>query len=321
MARAGQEGRGGSLRGGEGGPEGRAPRADTAPAEAAALADIRPMLALAAQRWPERGVGSVAVNQPGTTRAAIELREARSGTLLRRGGDRLVFDGVTGALRDPTPTAEPGLGNKIFSVFTAIHLGRFAGPAMRWLLFLAGVTGTLMVATGLVLWVVKRLPDRRKLGRTPRGHRLVEVLNVGGIAGLSLATAGYFWLNRLIPASLAGRTDWEIHGFFIVWALALAHAALRPHRRAWIEQLTLAAALLALLPLLNPLTGGSGLWHSLPAGQWPIAGFDLAMLALALVHGYAALRLKTAAAPAGRTRKQPAQAEAPVGGAAVGGDA
>lgn len=327
--RAGREGAaardGHSSRGdgaGDEGAPGRRPRGGAAPEETTALADLRPMLALAAQRWPERGIGSIAVSQPGTARATIELREAGSGTLLRRGGERLTFDGVTGALRDPTPAAEPGLGSRIFSVFTAIHLGRFAGPAMRWLLFLAGVTGTLMVATGLVLWVVKRLPDRRKLGYTPRGHRLVEVLNVGGIAGLSLATAGYFWLNRLVPASLAGRTDWEIHGFFIVWALALAHTALRPHRRAWIEQLTLAAAMFALLPLLNPLTGGSGLWRSLPAGQWPIAGFDLVMLALALVHGYAARRLtKTAAAPAGRVHGQPAAARAAVGDAALAGDA
>ena len=69
---------------------------------------------------------------------------------------------------------------------------------MRWLLFLSGVVGTVMAATGMVLWVVKRLPERRKLGRTPFGYWLVEVLNVGSIAGLSVATAAYFWMNRLL---------------------------------------------------------------------------------------------------------------------------
>mgnify|MGYP000635528365 CR=1 FL=1 len=61
----------------------------------------------------------------------------------------------------------------------------------------------------------------------------------------------------------------------------LLHAAVRPHARAWLEQMLLAAIGLALLPLLNAWTGGAGLWHTLPQGQWSIAGFDLMMLALA----------------------------------------
>ncbi|MEG1735559.1 MAG: PepSY domain-containing protein, partial [Comamonas sp.] len=126
--------------------------------------------------------------------------------------------------------------------------------------------------------------ERRKLGRTPHGHRLVEVLNVGSIAGLSVATAAYFWFNRLIPADMAGRSDWEIRGFFIVWLLCLIHPLLRPHRKAWYEQLALAVLLFALLPVLNLLTGGASLAQTLTQGQWSIAGFDLMMLALALMH-------------------------------------
>ena len=177
----------------------------------------------------------------------------------------------------------------------------FAGPAVRWLLFLSGVAGTLMVGTGMVLWVVKRLPERRKLGRTPRGHRLVEVLNVAGIAGLSLAVAAYFWSNRLLPAELADRSDWEIHVFFAAWLASLVHAGLRAHRSAWIEQLGLAAVLFATLPLLNVATGGAGLSVTLMRGQWAIAGFDLAMLALGAVHGFIAWRLLRPSQPLART--------------------
>src|SRR5256885_7424368 len=67
------------------------------------------------------------------------------------------------------------------------------------------------------------MPERRKLGRTPFGHRLVEVLNVGSIAGLSVAVAGFFWLNRLLPVPMQGRADWEINGLFIIWLLCLLH--------------------------------------------------------------------------------------------------
>ena len=299
------EARGG--RQGAGGPQGGA-RDAQAPA---ALAPVAPMMAEAARRWPAHGVGSITVNAPGTARATIELREGGGASLVNRGqSGSLLFDGITGRMRERPDTPAPSWARATSNVVTGVHLGRFAEPAVRWLLFLSGVVGTVMAATGMVLWVVKRLPERRKLGRTPFGHRLVEVLNVGSIAGLSVATAAYFWMNRLLPADMAGRGDWEIRGFFIAWLLCLLHPLVRPHRRAWLEQMALAALLFAVLPVLNPLTGGASLASSIAHGQWSIAGFDLTMLALAALHGFVVWWL---------LRAQPARRPAPAPATAAGG--
>ncbi|MDR3005866.1 MAG: PepSY domain-containing protein [Acidovorax sp.] len=268
---------------GERGP--RAPQADSA-SGFLPLAAVGPMLEQARQHWSGRKVGSITVNAPGTAGATVELRERGGTSLLDRGLSRsLRFDAASGALRQGPDSPPVSWVRATHNVFASVHLGRFAEPALRWLLFLSGVVGSIMAASGMVLWVVKRLPERRKLGRTPAGHRLVEVLNVGAIAGLSVATAAYFWFNRLIPADMAARSDWEIRGFFTVWLLCLLHPLLRPHRKAWTEQLALATALFALLPLLNPLTGGASLLQTLAQRQWSVAGFDLMMLALALLHG------------------------------------
>ncbi len=251
----------------------------------ASMAPIAPMLVQAQQLWPERGVGSITVNAPGTSKATFELRERGGSSLINRGASKtLSFDGVSGELKSSPPAQDVSWVRATNNVFTSVHLGRFAEPALRWLLFLSGVVGTIMAGTGMVLWVVKRLPERRKLGRTPFGHRFVEVLNVGSIAGLSVATAAYFWLNRLIPAELAGRADWEIRGFFIVWLLCALHPLVRSHRNAWRDQLALATILFALLPVLNPLTGGGSLLQTIAHNQWSVAGFDLMMLALAAMH-------------------------------------
>ena len=145
----------------------------------------------------------------------------------------------------------------------ALHLGRFSDTDMRWLYFLVSFMGTAMVGTGLVMWTVKR---RQKLPDPDRpyfGFRLVERLNIASIAGLSIAMTAFLWANRLLPHPLEGRADWEIHAFFIVWALTLLHALLRPARSAWVEQLWAASALLFLLPVLNALTTQRPLWHSL----------------------------------------------------------
>ena len=279
--------------------------ADAAPVT---MTPIAPLMEQAQQRWPDRGVGTIVVNQPNTVGARIELRSQGGNSLINRGtSERMVFDGISGKMMD-APAAKPiSTPTAIYNVLTSSHLGRFADPLLRWLLFLSGVVGTLMAATGMVLWVVKRLPERRKLGRTPLSHRLVEVLNVGSISGLSVATAAYFFSNRLIPVDTAQRSDWEIRCFFLVWVLCAVHALLRSHRRAWTEQLALAALLYACLPLLNAATGGLPLPAAMSAGLWSVAGFDLVALVLAAIHGFAAFKLLHSPRPVSPTSKTAAR--------------
>ena len=299
----------------EGGRASREANADAdanTPVATVAMAPVGPMVEAALQQWPVHGVGSITVNEPGTARATVELREGGGSSLVNRGAaSTLLFDGVSGEPRQAPEAAAISWPRATSNVVSSLHLGRFAEPLVRWLLFLSGVVGTTMAATGMVLWVVKRLPERRKLGRTPHGHRLVEVLNVGAIAGLSVATASFFWFNRLLPADLVGRSDWEIRGFFTVWALCLLHPLLRPHRQAWREQMLLAAVLLALLPLLNGLSGGAWLPQSIAHAQWSIAGFDLMMLALAALHGWVVWWLARSGQTATPAARQPAAAAKP----------
>src|SRR5690606_29068910 len=185
---------------------------------------------------------------PGTNQSIIELREGKGSSLVSRGrSERMRFDGVSGTLLDAPaqPTTAGAVG--VYNVFSSLHLMRFAGPWLRWLCFISGLVGSAMIATGMILWVVKRLPQRRKLG-THLGHRLVECLNVGTIAGLMVAMGVYFWANRLLPAQMAARSTWEISSFFVAWAICLLHPMLRTHRHAWIDQCWAVAILYVTLP-------------------------------------------------------------------------
>ncbi|MNE58153.1 hypothetical protein D3C80_1531670 [compost metagenome] len=121
--------------------------------------------------------------------------------------------------------------------------------------------------------------------------RLVEVLNIASMSGLLIGVAAFFWANRLLPIGLEGRADWETNCFFLLWALSLVHAMLRRGRRAWAEQLGFGALMWAGLPLLNGLTTGQGLNHSLAVGDWAMAGFDLTALASGLFLAWAASKM------------------------------
>lgn len=244
---------------------------------------LTPMLAAAHASWGRDQVSSIDITRPGTPQSVIELRRRGTATLLDpRASDRMRFSGADG---EPLPIPEPAQASEagmVYNVMTALHLVRFADPLVRWIFFLLGLTGTFMAASGLVLWVVKREPERKKLGRTPVSHRVVQILNVSGIAGMTAAIGALFWANRLIPADMAGRSVKEIQVFFAVWGLSLLHASLRPHRAAWREQLWFGASLFALAPVLNAWTGTIHLVSALQQSNALLASIDLTLLALGI---------------------------------------
>lgn len=249
---------------------------------AAPLVPVAGLLREASAAWQGAPVRRVVVNHPGDAAARVTLYRDEGGKLSANQSS-MTFDGSTGQLlgragEDIAPASDTR------GVLYGLHLGRFANPLLRWLFFVSGIAGCVMVATGLLMWSVRERQKHAR-SRTPGarvgfGLRLVDGLNVGAIAGLPLAMAVFFWANRLVPVGIAERPATEIAGFFWAWGLAAVAGLAWPARRMWQAQLALGGLLFALLPVLNPLTGGMGLAGSIAAGQWRVAGFDLTVLAL-----------------------------------------
>jgi len=253
----------------------------------APLASIEDMVRQAQERWGRDNVGRVNAVNPGDAAARVAVTRGDPGRV-SMSPQYMEFDGVTGKLL--TVRENVGAAAETRGVLYALHLGRFSDTATRWLYFLVSFMGTAMVGTGLVMWTVKRRQKLPDPARPYFGFGLVERLNIASIAGLSIAMTAFLWGNRLLPRPMEGRADWEIHAFFIVWALTLLYAIVRPARSAWIEQLWGASALLFLLPVLNALTTQRPLWRSLAEGDWIFAGMDLMCCALAVLHAVLAIR-------------------------------
>jgi len=264
----------------------------------APLVPIAPLVEQAEQQWQGR-VGRVTVNNPNDAGATITIsRHVGDGVSYGLMAPFMRFDGVTGALQE----SEAGRSATALTagVITGLHLGLFAEPVLRWLYFIVSLAGTAMVATGLVLWIAKRRQKARPGdAREAFSLRLVDGLNAGTIAGVVFGVAAVFLANRLLPADMPGRQVWEVRAFFIAWGLSLVYAFLF-QRRKWQDLLAVAAAALALVPVVNALTTHRHLGVSLPQGDWVMAGFDLTCLASALFFAWMAQK-------AARARKAPAR--------------
>ena len=263
--------------------------------QSAPLTNLTPILTQANKEWKNNPVSSISIVSPNTDQAKIELRALHAVSVAHRNVyETLDFDGVSGKniTDESTKLRNPSISNGIYNVLTVLHEARGVDLALRWLLFLSGIVGTLMIVTGLVLWCVKRAPQQQKQGYKSFGYRVVEVTNIAAIIGLPIACAAYFYANRFIPADMEMRLNWEIRTFFMVWLISLLHAMLRNHKQAWMEQLVFATLAFALLPVLNFMTGGQAIWNTIHHAQWMIASFDLMAWLLAILFFYSYKKVK-----------------------------
>ncbi|WP_158601736.1 PepSY-associated TM helix domain-containing protein [Solilutibacter pythonis] len=165
-----------------------------------------------------------------------------------------------------------------YEVVFRLHYGDFGGLALRLLYFILALASCLLIATGNLLWLEKRLAQRKP----PRGLRLVAALSVGSCGGVILAMAVAMWTTRLIPIDAATRMDWVIGAFAtILLAGPFVGWWVRRPRHALICLLLAAAVLFALLPLLDWLRFGKALMAAIGDGDGAVALVHMLCMGLA----------------------------------------
>lgn len=241
------------------------------------LADLT-MIAKDAERRFGGPAGFIEVNMPGDAAARVTVSRSPASMLSSR-TPRLTYEGTSGRLIWRAP--QPGGAAVTAGAMIGLHTGRYADTGLRFIYFLCGIAGAVMVASGLVLWTVKR---REKLADPQRPHlgfRIVERLNIAVIGGFPLGIACMFWANRLLPVGLAGRAEWEVNALFIAWAGASVLAVLRRPPTSWVLLFGTTGVLLGMLPVYNILATGRGLPASIMSGDMMLAGIDGMLLVFA----------------------------------------
>lgn len=203
------------------------------------------------------------------------------------------YDGVSGQLMHDH---QAGPVRKVHAFLAGMHFIQYRHWTLRWLYFLGGVSGCVMIATGLLFWIESRRVRHAKQGLA--GVTVVQGLATGVVTGTILATGAFFLANRVLPADAhwagAPRADLEMWVFYCVWLMSFCHAWWRP-RQAWREQ-SLGIAMVAVAAVAaNALGTGGGLLAAGRPGNTPVLAMDLMLLAAACVAVLAARRLKARA--------------------------
>lgn len=256
------------------------------------LASLDAMASHAERVWAGGLPYFVRVWHPGDANSYVELRRsyARDVTMNL---DQIYFDAASGEILDRFEAAPVMTVQRFIS---GMHFIQFEHWPLRWLYFLAGLSGCVLIATGFLFWLEARRARHAKKGLA--GVRVVEGLTVGSVTGIMIATLALFAVNRLLPlgVSFAGqeRAALELWAFYLVWVACFVHAWWRP-AAAWREQVRAIGVLALACVLLNTATTGDHPIRTVSSSMWAVAGMDAMLLLLALLAAWTARRLASKA--------------------------
>ncbi|TLX45110.1 hypothetical protein C1E24_20680 [Pseudoalteromonas phenolica] len=198
--------------------------------------------------------------------------------------DKWVFDANNGELIKVQIGHESS--KSFYYVLRSLHEGLFASTPLRWLYFLTGLLGTGMIASGMVLWTVKRRTKAIKSGGGSFGYRFTEGLNLACLLGLPAGIAMYLIANRVLPLELSERTLWEVNSLFITFSafilVAVAKAIAKKADSAWVSLTFLTGFLYVLVPIVNAITTEHNLLLSVLNQNWVFVGVDAVCITVAM---------------------------------------
>lgn len=254
------------------------------------LGSLDQMLAHARVRWAGDEAGFVRVWHPGDANAYVEVSRSLAGGV-SQDGRTLYFDGASGRLLHEARL--PGAA-ATFQWLAGLHVAHFQQPWLRLLYFLAGVSGCVMLGSGLLYWLHKR---RLQQAAGHWGSITMTAFSCALITGMPLATLAMLVANQWLPQGLSGRAQWEVQVFCWAWLLVALHglwAVCRSvqSRAPWATHCLMICVLALVAVLSNAWRTGDHPWRAVSQGLPAVAGVDLMLLLTAVSAGLMGWRLR-----------------------------
>ena len=185
--------------------------------------DLTKMLAQLEQVWgKDMKLDALSVSNPGDSQAQLVFNRSKS-EILSNKSPTIAFNSAGERLQNIELERFP---REFRRVFYGLHEAHFAEPGTRAMLFILGMVSTILIATGMVIWLQKRQPKKQK-----KAYDYVAKTNHAAFYGLTLAIAGYFLCSKLAITSV-DLVKLEMPVFFYTWLASFILCFMLPANRA-----------------------------------------------------------------------------------------
>lgn len=228
-----------------------APRIEASNRAAIPLKSINKIIKKSKEHWPEKNsISWITYDLPYDQNGNLTLYRNKSNSLSQK-SEVLKYDASSGELLYQSKTDR--IPRMISNILFGIHEASFAPPGMRFMFFILGIISCMLIATGSLLWSIKRA----KTAHQHLGKKWVHQLNFAGIGGLLVAIVSYFYANRLLPLAIENRASLELTVFFVTWGASLTISFFAQIDKLWRGLLNILFFSCLCLPILdfiiNPL--------------------------------------------------------------------
>ncbi len=206
---------------------------------------IQSLLEKVKQQWGDQALATIEVKNPNTDQATISFKQLEDHSITLNQA-QITFD-ATGNILGNTKnnSAVATLNAGVYG----LHMATFAQPLLRLAFFCSGILGCLMIASGLLLWSLKR-QIQNKSNQFHLGHYLVDRLNIATFIGLPIAMFAYMFANRFLQITET-TPNYEIYSFFVVWTLSLIIALFTKKQYLWQSQVAVLGIVAIALPIYD----------------------------------------------------------------------
>ena len=206
--------------------------------------------------------------------------------------DQIEYSGVTGLpLNAGRDTTDLTAADQVIAAMSPLHYATFGGVWLKRLYIGLGLTLCILTATGLMIWIERRLYGTEG-NRSKRYYEALSRLNIGVCMGFPIATAALFYHDKLYTGIESDRLYWSGVTYFAA-AIGVTIFALcqRDGYKCMKKLLNSLGAMCLAIPILNGLTTGAKFWISETIGQIYSNNFDISIFIVGVLIIIAATQI------------------------------
>lgn len=229
------------------------------------------------QNLVRKNMGDVSLNiitikNPNTSEAIATFSALEDHTITQNVA-QTTFNAVTGEIR-PSIKNQSAVAKLSAGVY-GIHMMTFAQPFLRIALFISGILGCVMIASGLLLWSLKR--QIQKHTQTFHfGHYLVNRLNITALIGLGISILSFLLTYRL--NSIFKPICTETFVFFSAWLVSFILSLFIAKQYLWKIFLKIFIVLGFTLIIVDAIYISEFLVKTAHFSYWKIVRIDISIL-------------------------------------------